>query len=107
MLGFDHAQIGAALAARWKFPAEIAAAISGHHSLPAQSGQVGAQVALVDLVHVADVLAHALEFSGDENDLVPPLSAVSWQRLGLAWGELPRLLGAIDAQRGDAEMLLE
>ena len=107
VLGFDHAQIGAALAARWKFPAEIAAAISGHHSPAEQSGEAGAQVTMVDLVHVANVLAHALEFPGGEDDLVPPLSAASWQRLGLPWSELPRLLGAIDAQRGEAEMLLE
>ncbi|OIR00931.1 ribonuclease Y [mine drainage metagenome] len=102
VLGFDHAQIGAALAARWKFPAEIATAIASHHS-PADQPDG----ALVDLIHVADVMAHALDFPGGEDDLVPRLSAVAWNRLGLGWDEFKRLLGEVDAQRGDAESVLE
>ncbi len=101
VLGFDHAQIGAALAALWKFPAEIAAAIAGHHSPEDQ-----ARDSLASLVHVADVMAHALEFPGGEDDLVPPLSTVAWNRLGISWDEFRRLLGEVDAQREDAERAL-
>jgi len=102
VLGFDHAQIGAALAARWKFPAEIAAAIAGHHSPEDEPGG-----ALVDLIHVADVMAHALEFPGGEDDRVPPLSSLVWDRLGLDWPSFVRLLGDVEDRRGEAELLLE
>lgn len=102
VLGFDHAQIGAVLAARWKFPQEIAAAIAAHHA-PADQSDAG----LADLIHVADVMAHALEFPGGEDDLVPRLSTVAWNRLGLGWNEFTRLLGEADALRGDAELVLE
>lgn len=102
VLGFDHTQIGAALAVRWKFPAEITAAISWHHS-PADQPDGS----LAELIHVADVMAHALDFPGGEDDLVPQLSSVAWNRLGLGWIEFRRLLGEVDAQRGDADRVLE
>lgn len=101
VLGFDHTQIGAALAVRWKFPTEIAVAIASHHKpmdMPAGS--------LVDQVHLADVMAHVLEFPGDNDDLVPRLSSVAWNRLGIGWGKFKRLLGEVDVQRNDAEWVL-
>ncbi len=101
VLGFDHTQIGAALAMRWNFPAEIAVAIASHHKpmdMPADS--------LVDQVHLADVMAHVLEFPGGNDDLVPRLSNVAWNRLSFGWTEFKRLLGEVDAQRDEADWLL-
>jgi putative nucleotidyltransferase with HDIG domain len=101
VLGFDHTQIGAALAMRWKFPAEITAAIASHHKPMDMTAN-----SLVDLVHLADVMAHVLEFPGGDDDLVPPLSHVTWNRLGIGWSEFKRLLGEVDTQRDDAEWVL-
>ena len=101
VLGFDHTQIGAALAVRWKFPAEIAVAIASHHNPMDRHAD-----SLVDLVHLADVMAHVLEFPSGNEELVPLLSNVAWNRLGIGWGEFQRLLGEIDAQRDDAEWVL-
>ncbi len=50
-LGFDHAQLGGAVAERWKFPAGIAAAIRHHHA-PAQAPIE--QRSLAWLVYAAD-----------------------------------------------------
>jgi len=52
LLGFDHAQAGAALAESWNFPADLTAAIAGHHR-PAPAGSPTA------LVRVANLLAAA------------------------------------------------
>jgi len=101
VLGFDHAQIGAALAARWKFPPEIAAAIASHHTPMDQAAD-----SLASLIHLADVMAHVLEFPGGEEDLVPRLSSGAWDRLGIGWGEFKRLLGEVNVQRDEAERLL-
>ncbi|CAH1903742.1 HD family phosphohydrolase [Candidatus Nitrotoga sp. HW29] len=101
VLGFEHTQIGAALAERWKFPAEIAEAIANHHNPMEISAN-----SLVDLVHLADVMAYALEFSDSSDDLVPCLSDVAWNRLGIGWVEFKRLLGEVDAQRNEAEWIL-
>jgi len=101
VLGFDHAQIGAALAARWKFPAEITSAVASHHTPMDQSAD-----SLASLIHLADVMAHVLEFPGGDEDLVPRLSSAAWNRLGIGWSEFKWLLGEVDAQREDAQRLL-
>ena len=101
ILGFDHTQIGAALAVRWKFPAEIALAIANHLNpinIPTKS--------LTDLVHVADVMAYVLDLSGSNDVLVPHLSDVAWNRLGIGWNEFKRLLGEVEGQRVEAEWML-
>lgn len=102
VLGFDHAQVGAALVTRWKFPAEIVAAIAFHHGT---ADQPAASSSLVDVVHVADAMAHILGFPNGEEDLVPPLSAKVWHSLGIGWEEFKRLLGEADGQRDDVELM--
>jgi putative nucleotidyltransferase with HDIG domain len=79
VLGFDHALVGGALVAHWKFPAEIQAAVAAHHEA---ADCLGAALPL--LVHAADIVAHALDFSGAEDDLVPPLSELVWTALDLS-----------------------
>lgn len=78
VLELDHAQVGRALAEHWKFPASIQKTIEDHHA-PRKS-ETGS---LVPLVHVADAVAHALDLAGDEDDLVPPISAAAWDSLDL------------------------
>lgn len=72
VLGFDHAELGAALAERWRFPAEIVDAVANHHH-PAGN----AHATLVDVVHAADAIAHALDLAGEPDELVPPLDAAA------------------------------
>ncbi|MFT3684234.1 MAG: HDOD domain-containing protein [Phycisphaerales bacterium] len=50
-MGFDHAQLGAAMARKWGLPPEVADAIEHHHAPPA--GHVSP---LTDLVHAADAV---------------------------------------------------
>jgi len=78
MLGFDHALVGAALAAHWKFPLEIQCAVAAHHEA------ADCLAALPLLVHAANIFAHALDFSGADDDLVPPLSERVWTALDLS-----------------------
>lgn len=51
--GFDHAQLGAALALRWKLPERIANSIAFHHNPPATAPD---HDTLFDIVHAADVV---------------------------------------------------
>jgi putative nucleotidyltransferase with HDIG domain len=78
VLGIDHAMVGHALAHYWKFAPVIVEAIASHHAT--DETQPGS---LVGIVHVANAIAHGLDLSGDEEDLVPPVSAAMWNRLGL------------------------
>jgi len=52
--GFDHAGLGAELAARWNLPDRIAGAIRFHHDPPASAP---AHDVLVDIVHAADIIS--------------------------------------------------
>lgn len=93
VLGLDHAEVGAALAGNWRFPADIRAAVAGHHAPPD-----GASASLTDVAHVADVLAHALDLAGDPQAMVPPLDRAAWRRLGLEGIELRPLLAGIEEE---------
>lgn len=82
VFGIDHASVGSALARHWKFPAPIQAAVADHHRAP------DGPATLSTVIYVANILAHALDLSGQEDDQVPPLSLAAWQSLGLneaAW----------------------
>lgn len=90
VLGFDHAQIGSELCRHWRIPAPIAAAVEMHHQVNPVSPKLAVDMA--DVVHVANVLAHALDLAGDPEALVPPPAAAAWQRLGLNEKQLRTVL---------------
>lgn len=99
-IGFDHALIGYELVKQWKFPLAIQHAIRDHLQ-PERDRAV-----LTDLIHVANVLCHALDFGNAGYKMVPPLSSGSWTRLGLDWDTMPLLLAEIERQYDGAHMLL-
>ncbi len=78
VLALDHAVVGAALAQHWKFPELMQQVVAQHHDI----GLPGVpELALV--VHLADAVAHALDFSMADDDLVPLVADATWLRLGL------------------------
>ena len=78
VLKVDHASVGRALAEYWKFPVIMQKAIANHHQPEREDmGDIPA------VVHVAEAMAHALDLSQDEDDLVPVLSEEAWNSLGL------------------------
>jgi putative nucleotidyltransferase with HDIG domain len=101
VLGFDHTQVGAALAARWKFAPAIGEAVRLHHNV---SGKDAPPTAA--LIHLADVTAHVLDLTGDPAALVPSLDAASWNRFGVGWPEYKRRLATIEDQHRSASLLL-
>jgi len=78
VLGIDHTMVGRALAEHWKFPALIQRVIADHHAPWQSEGDT-----LVPIVHIADAITHALDLSGDGEDMVPPISDAAWDRLNL------------------------
>lgn len=79
VFGFDHAAVGSALAAHWKFPLKIQEAVAGHHLPPTAAGPTFALA-----VYLANTIAHGLDLSGQEDDLAPAMSAESWRALALS-----------------------
>ncbi len=81
ILGLDHAEIGEHLIRRWNFPPVISEAIGNHHRV---FESVSTPVA--DMVHVAEILSHALDFGSAGQ--VPPLSHAAMLRLGLSFQQI-------------------
>lgn len=99
-LGLTHSMIGYEVAKRWKFPREIQLAIRDHHSPDNEkTGQ------LTDVVHLANVLCHALEIGNSCYDMVPPLSNGAWERLGLSWTQMGEMLREIERLNASANVL--
>ncbi|MCW8918798.1 MAG: HDOD domain-containing protein [Gammaproteobacteria bacterium] len=92
VLGFDHGAIGERLARKWHFPEELALAVGRHHCPGGDR--------LGDLIHLANVLAHALGYGA--TDKIPPLQEAAWERLGLGWERLEQLLPELDREAGEA-----
>lgn len=78
VLGLDHVIAGHALAEHWNFSETMQKAIAGHHE-----PEVPGAGFLASIVHVADFIAHALDLSGAPDDLVPPLSLIALNSLGM------------------------
>jgi putative nucleotidyltransferase with HDIG domain len=87
--GMDHAGIGARVTAKWRLPEPLTDAIARHHT-----PDDGPPSTIVDLVHVANVLAHAFD-DDDEEEVVPILSVTAWNRLGLQFDAVNKLVPEI------------
>jgi HD-like signal output (HDOD) protein len=69
---------GAALAEHWNFSDTMRLAIAHHHDPEAPGAGF-----LATIVHVANSIVHALDVAREDDDLVPALSSVAWNALGL------------------------
>jgi putative nucleotidyltransferase with HDIG domain len=79
VLGVDHVAVGLILALQWNFSDAIQDAIRGHHEPNDKELN-----SIASIVHVANSIVHALDLSGDEHELVPPISAFAWDSLALS-----------------------
>jgi len=97
--GVDHSMIGAWLANHWELPANIEAAIAGHH-YPDDN----LAIPLGPLVHVAEVLSNALDLGQRDENRVTFLSSAACQQLELDWDASIRpLFGRIEARSRHAD----
>ena len=83
VFGYDHSLAGSELARLWRLPENIVGAIHGHHDPDSgDDGEIG------DIVHIAEVLSHALDLGQAEKNHVPDVSEIALVRLGLDWSAL-------------------
>lgn len=78
VLGYDHADIGAVLADRWRFPVEIVEGIAGHHHPEEYPGSLTAS-----LVSLADVLVHRHGFGSPGQEPPHAFSPFALERLDI------------------------
>lgn len=87
LMGFDHAELGAAFARAWSLPEIIVQCIGGHHH-PMQNAD---ESSLVTAVHLGNSLAVLAENDQDDLAEAPPIDDRVWDKLGLEWYHLLEL----------------
>lgn len=92
LFGYDHAEAGRALARCWKLPSEIVDAIAAHHEPDELCSEIG------NLIHVSEVLSHALDLGETPDNHVPALSELACANLGLSWPKLALRFAEIEAR---------
>lgn len=102
-LGFDHGELGGSLLRSWKIPARVAEPVEFHHRC-SQAIQYPRESSIL---HIADLIAHALEFGSSGEVLVPRLDQQAWEQLSLSAHMLPLLVTQIDQQYGEMVRILE
>lgn len=80
-LGFDHAQLGGALAAHWGLPELLVDCLAGHHQ-PLQAPERNRTAVM--LVHLANTGAHLAEIDSRDWADAPPVDPAVWDALHLA-----------------------
>ncbi|GAB4345214.1 MAG: HDOD domain-containing protein [Gammaproteobacteria bacterium] len=100
ILGFDHSFTGGRVAERWKLPPPVIAAITRHHT-PDSSSE-----AIVQAVHLGDILCRALEIGNGGDDGLPELNPSAMDRTGLDWSSIRGCLEEIDQLNASANLIL-
>ena len=93
LLGFDHAQLGLALANKWRLPLGLEQAIGNHHTPLQFPPSVDAAV-----VFMADNLVNALGYGTSGEYFVSPDVLEVWNFLRLPTGILEKLVPLINRQ---------
>ncbi len=101
-LGFDHGDVGGTLLQRWKIPARVAEPVECHHRCM-QAGQYPREACIL---HLADIISHALEFGASGEACVPRLDERAWDRLALSPNLFPSLVREIDIQFAETVNIL-
>lgn len=79
IIGFTHTQVGGYLLKQWKLPKNLIEAVYYHHN--PMSSRVYPSFAGV--VHVADIVATAMEFGDGGEFYVPDIDKKAWEKIGL------------------------
>ena len=100
-LGFNHADIGRLLLQMWKLPKAQIEAV-GYHHMPHVAQHYPLEAAVV---HMADVIANALQCGTSGERYVPRFNAEAWRRLELNESQLGSIVAHTDEQTREAVRL--
>jgi putative nucleotidyltransferase with HDIG domain len=101
VLGIDHVAAGVALADHWNFSSTMRQAIAYHHAPDIHGAGF-----LATIVHVANAIVHALDLAGEDDELVPRVSSVAWDAMGLNEEAYLHLFRETELQFGEMSTIL-
>lgn len=92
LLGIDHTRVAMLVADRWHLPVRLAEALTYHHNpMRAKHYQ---DVACI--VHLADILARAMDYGHPGDPTMPALDHDAFQALGLSFEQIDRVLAGAE-----------
>jgi len=102
LLTYTHAEVGKLLAERWNLPPKLMNAIAYHHQ-----PDLAAENALeASIVHLADILARALNVGSGGDSKMPALNPSSWELLNIRADAISPLLEEIEKEFQDIDLSL-
>jgi HD-like signal output (HDOD) protein len=94
VLGISHAEVGGILIKQWNLPAVLEEVLLFHHT-PSRAERYPVEVAVI---HLADIISHAMQLGNSGESLVPGFDPASWNRIGLHLSLLSPLMNQVDRQ---------
>jgi HD-like signal output (HDOD) protein len=94
IVGFDHAAVGAALIETWRLPGSLEEVVRYHHT-PQNANRYRTETCVV---HIADIIAHAMQYGGSGELYVPPLDEDALKLLRINPEFLPQIFDLVDRQ---------
>lgn len=101
-LGCTHAEVGRALLERWSFPSALRECVRFHHQ-PQRATLFPVETAVI---HVSDVITHAVGWGRSGQPHVPSFDAKAWKILSIDASIIPALVEEAATQLDAAEVLL-
>ena len=92
VFGFDHCELGAALAQSWDLPERLVACLRYHHQ-PHQSKEYSADACLI---HLATSIAVLAELNIDDIDQAPPMDSFAWETLNINSEVIPEITHTVN-----------
>ena len=89
----DHTRVGGYLLKKWKLPVSLEDMVAYHHCPMKSKDPLESSV-----VHIADMVANALEMGSSGEWLVPPLDPMAWRCVGLSSNTLPIVISELESQ---------
>jgi HD-like signal output (HDOD) protein len=102
VLGFDHCEVGGLLLKRWELPQHMIDAVR-YHRQPKKNGYTCIDVAIL---HVANVVASAMQVTEGQACVIPRLDEKAWTMLGLPVSILSPAVTQMKRQFQDALQLI-
>ena len=102
ILGFNHAEIGKLLAAKWNLPVKLEQVIANHH----QPNLAGSFIMEASIVHLADIFCRALNMGFGGDNKIPPLVPAAWETLKIKTGALQTIMETMQDEYRDISLFI-
>lgn len=102
VMGFDHAAVGGEILRKWKLPEQLQEVVEYHHT-PTLATRFPRDVALV---HIADVVAEAMQYGSSGDPRVPPMDAAAWRLAELSDSHIAAVMEEVERQFSDTMNLI-